>query len=201
MARTPRMRMLKRAARRVAIEMHGPRMLRGDGGVIKRRSLLAGAAATGAPLAALTLTCLAGAAAAADCAPDVADLRDADTTVRFSVVVADTEKDRARGLMFREHLPHFAGMLFVFESPQPVAFWMRNTLIPLDMLFFDETGRLTWVHSNAPPLDETPISGGTDIRYVLEIIGGLAEALGIEPGAELRHPSMDQARAAWSCAG
>jgi uncharacterized protein len=155
----------------------------------------------GAARAALLLACLARGAAAADCAPDVADLREAGTTLRFTVEVADTEEGRARGLMFRERLPQFAGMLFVYETPQPVAFWMRNTLIPLDMLFFDQAGRLARVHSNARPLDETPIPGGANIRYVLEINGGMAESLGIEPGAELRHPAVDQAQAAWSCAG
>jgi uncharacterized membrane protein (UPF0127 family) len=67
------------------------------------------------------------------------------------------------------------------------------------MLFFDPAGRLQRVHANARPLDETAIPGGADIQYVLEINGGLAESLGIEPGAELRHPAVDQARAAWVC--
>jgi uncharacterized membrane protein (UPF0127 family) len=101
--------------------------------------------------------------------------------------------------MFRESLPQFSGMLFVYETAQPVAFWMRNTLIPLDMLFFDPAGRLTGIHANARPLDETPIPGGGNVRFVLEINGGLAEELGVEPGAELRHPAIDQAQAAWPC--
>jgi uncharacterized membrane protein (UPF0127 family) len=113
----------------------------------------------------------------------------------------DDDAERAQGLMFRESLPKFAGMLFVYETPQPVAFWMRNTLIPLDMLFFDATGRLTRIASSAVPLDETPIPGGDDIRYVLEINGGLAGSLGIDLGAEIRHPALDQDAAAWSCAG
>jgi uncharacterized membrane protein (UPF0127 family) len=67
------------------------------------------------------------------------------------------------------------------------------------MLFFDASGTLERVHENARPLDRTPIPGGNDIRFVLEINGGLAAELGIEPGAELRHPSIDQAEAAWPC--
>jgi uncharacterized protein len=139
------------------------------------------------------------AAAAEDCAPDQVDLRDSDTDVRFHVEVMDTEPEREKGLMFRKSLPKFSGMLFVYESAQPVAFWMKNTLIPLDMLFFDGAGKLTRIKSQAQPLDETPVIGGDDVRYVLEINGGLAETLGIDVGAELRNPAVEGA--AWSCSG
>jgi uncharacterized membrane protein (UPF0127 family) len=156
--------------------------------------------ATEVRAAILVVACLVGGGAAADaCAPGVADRRDSDATFRFGIEVADTEAERARGLMFRESLPQFGGMLFVYEKPQPVAFWMRNTVIPLDMLFFDGAGRLVSVHANARPHDETPIPGGADIRYVLEINGGLAASLGIETGAELRSPALDQSQAAWTC--
>ncbi len=134
------------------------------------------------------------------CAPGVVDLRDADTTARFRVEVMDTEPERARGLMFRESLPKYGGMLFVYETPQLVAFWMENTLIPLDMLFFDGAGRLAHVHENAKPRDRTPIPGGDGIRYVLEVNAGTVKALGIELGAELRNPALDQTTAAWTCA-
>jgi uncharacterized protein len=146
------------------------------------------------------LTLLPGAALAADaCAPGTLDLRDPDGSLRFQVEVVDDEAERAQGLMHRETLPHFGAMLFVYDSPQPVAFWMRNTLIPLDMLFFDGAGRLERIHREAIPHDETPIMGGNDIRYVLEINGGLADELDIDLGAEIRHPSLDQATAAWHC--
>jgi uncharacterized membrane protein (UPF0127 family) len=133
------------------------------------------------------------------CAPATLDLRDPDGTLRFQVEVVDDEAERSRGLMFRESLPRFGAMLFVYETPQPVAFWMRNTLIPLDMLFFDGAGRLARIHHDAVPGDETPIPGGDDIRYVLEINGGMAEALDIDLGAEIRHPALDQTAAAWRC--
>ena len=133
------------------------------------------------------------------CAPGTVDLRDADSTVRFEVEVMDTADGRAQGLMNRESLGRFSGMLFVYETAQPVAFWMENTLIPLDMLFFDETGTLRRIHENAVPLDRTPIPGGDDIRYVLEINGGLSSTLGIEEGAELLSPAIDQDLAAWPC--
>jgi uncharacterized membrane protein (UPF0127 family) len=149
----------------------------------------------------LALTCLlpGGAALAEACAPGVADLRVGGSEVRFRVEVMDSAEERARGLMFRESLPRFEGMLFVYDAPGPVAFWMRNTLIPLDMLFFDPAGRLSHVHANARPLDETPIPGGDNVLYVLEVNAGLAASLGIEPGSELRHPAVDQAQAAWPC--
>jgi uncharacterized membrane protein (UPF0127 family) len=138
-------------------------------------------------------------ALAATCAPGVLDLRDADSTLRFTVEIADDAGERAQGLMNRESMAKFAGMLFVYETPQPVAFWMRNTLIPLDMLFFDGSGRLERIKVNATPHDETPIPGGDDIRYVLEINGGLSQVLGIEPGAVIRSPALDQSLAAWPC--
>ena len=133
------------------------------------------------------------------CRPDVAELRWPGGSARFRVEIADDESERARGLMYRENLPAAAGMLFVYDRAQPVSFWMKNTLIPLDMLFIGPDGRVRKVQENAVPRDETPIPGGADIRYVLEIGGGLAARLGIGPGAELRHPSVDPALAAWPC--
>lgn len=147
------------------------------------------------------LVLVAGTLHAQECDPGFVDLRDPDTSVRFDVEVVDTVESRAQGLMHRESLDRFGGMLFVYDAPQPVAFWMENTVIPLDMLFFDASGTLLRIHENAVPLDRTPIPGGDDIQYVLEINGGAASQLGIEVGAELRHPAIDPERAAWSCAG
>jgi uncharacterized membrane protein (UPF0127 family) len=149
--------------------------------------------------AAFLLALWSGAAVAEECTPGVLYLRDPDSTLRFEVEVMDSDEGRARGLMFRESLPRFGGMLFVYPQPGPVAFWMRNTLIPLDMLFFDETGRLETIHENAVPLDETPIPGGNDILYVLEVNGGTVASLGIDLGAELRHPAVNPELAAWPC--
>lgn len=92
-----------------------------------------------------------------------------------------------------------AGMLFVYRRAQPVSFWMRNTLIPLDMIFLDSAGTVLKVHENAIPLDETPIFGGDSVQYVLEINGGLASQLGIDAGDVLQHPSIDQKGAAFPC--
>lgn len=118
---------------------------------------------------------------------------------RFAVELADDPAERAQGLMFRESLPTMAGMLFVYERPGPASFWMRNTLIPLDMLFIDETGTVRYVHPEAQPLDETPIFGGNDILAVLEINGGLAARLGIEEGDVVAHPAFDPEIAALPC--
>ncbi|PTV94638.1 hypothetical protein C8J27_107170 [Rhodobacter aestuarii] len=105
---------------------------------------------------------------------------------RFSVEIADTDEKRAQGLMGRTQLKPGAGMLFVYPSPRPVAFWMHNTLIPLDMIFVDDAGRITNVHANARPLDETPIPSRGPAQYVLEIGGGQAARLGLLPGMVLQ---------------
>lgn len=108
----------------------------------------------------------------------------------FKVEVADDPDERALGLMNRPSMPMMSGMLFVYERPQRASFWMQNTLIPLDMLFADVTGTVTRIHENAIPLDTTPIPGGNDIQYVLEINGGMAARLGIEEGAVFQHPAL-----------
>lgn len=101
--------------------------------------------------------------------------------------------------MFRDSMPKMDGMLFLYAQARDVSFWMRNTLIPLDMLFIDAEGRVLRVHANAVPLDETPINAGGPTIAVLEINGGLAETLGIEAGAEVRSPALPQENAAWPC--
>ncbi|RIA00230.1 DUF192 domain-containing protein [Cereibacter sphaeroides] len=159
----------------------------------------ASASAAGLSALALVLALLPG-AARADCRPDAVELRTiAGATVRFSVEIADTPAERSRGLMHRESLPRSSGMLFLFDAPHRASFWMRNTLIPLDMIFAGPDGTVKVVHSNAVPEDLTPISGGEGIQSVLEINGGLARALGIGPGTVLRHPGLDQSLAAWPC--
>lgn len=118
---------------------------------------------------------------------------------RFSVEIADDVEERATGLMHREEMATSAGMLFVYPAPQTLSFWMRNTLIELDMIFVDPAGEIQHIHHRAQPLDETPILGGRNLTHVLEINGGLANRLGIEKGNVLRHPSFDQSIALWPC--
>lgn len=129
-------------------------------------------------------------AAQAACSPDAVTVRGDFGQARFAVEVADDPQERAQGLMFVESMPTLSGMLFVYEGPQRATFWMRNTLIPLDMLFADGTGLITQVHRDAIPGDETTIDGGEGVIAVLEINGGLAARLGIEEGDTLQHPSF-----------
>jgi uncharacterized membrane protein (UPF0127 family) len=136
--------------------------------------------------------------AEAACAPGRVDLRWPGGGESFAVEVADDAAERAQGLMFRERLDPAAGMLFVYESPRRAQFWMKNTLVPLDMIFADATGTVTRVHSGAIPGDLTAIDGGPGVAFVLEINAGIAERLGIAPGAELRHPAIGPT-AAWPC--
>ncbi|WP_147125092.1 DUF192 domain-containing protein [Shimia ponticola] len=124
---------------------------------------------------------------------------DETSVVRFRVAVADTIAERGQGLMNVESMPTSVGMLFVYQAEQSVSFWMRNTLIPLDMIFMDGSGTIVSVHENAIPLDETPIFGGDSVQYVLEINGGLSAQLGIDAGDVLQHPSIDQKGAAFPC--
>jgi uncharacterized protein len=100
----------------------------------------------------------------------------------FQVEIANTPKALELGLMNRTELAANEGMLFVFPLVRPVSFWMRNTLIPLDMIFIDEKGVVTSIHSMAKPLDETPIPSTGPVKAVLEIAGGQALQRGIKPG-------------------
>jgi len=124
----------------------------------------------------------------AACSVSVATVATDTAKVRFQVELAITAQDKAQGLMHRETLPDRAGMLFIYPNPQPVSFWMRNTLIPLDMIFIDDQGRVARVHHNAVPLDETPIYGGDAIKAVLEINAGLAKKYGISDTSTVMHP-------------
>ncbi|MEM1431796.1 MAG: DUF192 domain-containing protein [Pseudomonadota bacterium] len=152
-------------------------------------------------LALVWVALLAPAAALAACAPDRVDLRGPWGSASFNVEVVDTPESRAQGLMHRESLPTSSGMLFVYEQAGAPTFWMKNTLIPLDMIFVRPDGVVQHVHAEAVPLDErTRISGGEGILSVLEINGGLSARLGIAPGTEMRHPSFGPG-AAWPCDG
>ncbi len=137
--------------------------------------------------------------AQAACRPERAEIKGDFGTARFTVEIADDPQERAVGLMNRPALPRMAGMLFIYERPQPASFWMENTLIPLDMLFIDSRGQVVHIHENAIPLDRTPIRGGDEILAVLEINGGMSEMLNLQVGAVIRHPQMPQQGTLWPC--
>lgn len=179
---------------RIAMPSRGP-------SVPKRSSHRPGIAVPPSGLTRLSgaLLLVLAAPAGAACDPGLVEIRGPAGAARFHVEIADTEAERVQGLMERKSLPASSGMLFVYDRPQPVAFWMRNTLIPLDMIFVDATGVVQGVHEGARPRDETPIPGPGPVLAVLEINGGLARRLGIAPGAQMRHPAFDPATAAWSC--
>jgi uncharacterized membrane protein (UPF0127 family) len=100
---------------------------------------------------------------------------------RFTVDVAATPQQQETGLMFVKHLAPDRGMIFPYDPPQMVAFWMHNTLIPLDMVFIRADGTIARI-ATAKPLDDTPVPSGEPIAAVLEIAGGRAAQLGIVPG-------------------
>ncbi len=105
----------------------------------------------------------------------------------FNIDLALTPEQRAQGLMFVENLPEDKGMLFFFGEEQLTGFWMKNTLIPLDMIFIRQNGRIVKIHENAMPHDLTSISSGEPVAAVLEINGGQSRKLGIAPGDTVRH--------------
>ncbi|WP_349367653.1 DUF192 domain-containing protein [Salinarimonas sp.] len=106
----------------------------------------------------------------------------------FQVELAATPEERSRGLMFRRSMPAEQGMLFDFGRVQPVSMWMRNTYIPLDMLFISETGEIVRIAADTEPLSERTISSGQPVLSVLELNAGTARRLGIAAGDRVEHP-------------
>lgn len=106
----------------------------------------------------------------------------------FQVEIANDDASRERGLMFRRFMPADRGMLFEFEQDAPVSFWMKNTYIPLDMIFISRVGVIEHVVANAEPLSEGVIPSGSSCRAVLELNGGTAAAIGLKVGDTVRHP-------------
>ncbi len=111
--------------------------------------------------------------------------------VQFSVEVADDQDERARGLMFRRDLPADRGMLFIFEATARQGFWMRNTPLPLDLIFVAEDGRAVAINSGVP-FSEELIAPIYAVRFVLELHEGTAKKSGIRIGDRLRHPLIDK---------
>lgn len=106
----------------------------------------------------------------------------------FTVEIADTEAAREKGLMYRKSLPPGQGMLFDFHSDQPVRFWMKNTYIPLDMIFIRSDGRILNIAENTTPMSENEVPSAGPVQAVLEVRGGTARKLGIAPGDRVANP-------------
>ena len=126
------------------------------------------------------------------CAPSgpVATVTTARGPVAITLEVAADDATRTKGLMYRERLADGHGMLFVFDKEQEHSFWMKNTLIPLDMIFIGADGRIVGVHPNATPLSLTPISVGRPSKWVLEVAGGYAGRAGITPGDRVAYAGV-----------
>lgn len=111
------------------------------------------------------------------------EIRTAKGVRRFRVEVARTSIEQQKGLMFRTSLPKDGGMIFPFDTPRPASFWMKNTPLPLDLLFIRTDGTIARIAANAVPFSEEMVtSGGETVGSVLELEGGKADALGIAEG-------------------
>jgi uncharacterized membrane protein (UPF0127 family) len=116
-------------------------------------------------------------------------IRSHDGTVHnFLIELARTPDERAQGLMFRKEMDPQAGMLFDFGEEQPIAMWMKNTFIPLDMLFIDPQGRIINIAERTVPHSLDPVAAAAPARAVLELNGGTASRLGIRPGDRVVFP-------------
>ncbi|MCJ2073587.1 DUF192 domain-containing protein [Methylobacterium sp. J-030] len=107
---------------------------------------------------------------------------------RFDVEVMRDDAGRSRGLMFRRHMPADHGMLFDFERDEPVTMWMKNTYLPLDMVFIRPDGTISRIAADTEPLSTAIIPSGSPVVAVLELNAGTAAKLGIQPGDRIEHP-------------
>ncbi|MBB36837.1 MAG: hypothetical protein CME88_06050 [Hirschia sp.] len=115
-------------------------------------------------------------------------IQSAGATHSFNIELADEAEERARGLMFRESMARDHGMLFTFEQQREPGMWMKNTLIPLDMLFIDENGIILAIAENTQPHSLRHVTPGMPVSGVLELNGGLTSELEIAPGDVVHHP-------------
>jgi uncharacterized protein len=108
----------------------------------------------------------------------------------FGVWIAADDRSRERGLMYVRELPPGGGMLFLFEQPQPLAFWMKNTYLSLDLIFIDPAGRVLNIAANTRPHSLDPIPSDGEAIAVLEVLGGTARSIGLKPGNLLTLPTL-----------
>jgi uncharacterized protein len=108
----------------------------------------------------------------------------------FKIEIADTNGERALGLMYRRELPADAGMLFLYDPPQLITMWMRNTILPLDMIFIGTDGRVHRIESNTEPFSTEIISSDGTVQGVLEVNAGTAATIGLKAGDEVVYPGL-----------
>ena len=137
--------------------------------------------------------------ALANCVDDHVHLSGPWGSAKFTVEVADTDAERTQGLMFRDNLAKFESMLFVYDNPQHVAFWMKNTLIPLDILYFTAEGFLLDIRENAVPGDLVPFRSSGPVQYVLEVNAGTSKTLNFGLDTVLGHARLAQKRKTHGC--
>ena len=140
---------------------------------------------------------ISAAAAEAACAPDKVDIRTSGGAATFQVEVVDTPETRAQGLMFRESMALDAGMLFVYPEPAQAAFWMKNTPLPLDIIFINARGMICNIAADTTPYSLDHIPSQCAAQTVLEVNAGQAEAQGLKVGAPVRHPAVKAP--VWAC--
>ncbi|WP_245409401.1 DUF192 domain-containing protein [Methyloceanibacter sp. wino2] len=138
--------------------------------------------------AVLVLAALAPATAEEDTVPLVLKTDSGDHT--YSVEVADSPGEKARGLMFRRSLPQDHGMIFLYDPPQAASMWMQNTYIPLDMIFITEQGTVLRIEANTEPFSKTVIDSGGIAEAVLELNAGEAARIGLKPGDQVVFPGL-----------
>lgn len=137
--------------------------------------------------------CMLTGIAAADDAAEHIELDTASGAHTYSVEVMRTEAEREKGLMFRQSMPRDHGMLFDFVQDQPLMFWMKNTLIPLDMVFIGSDGRVVSIAHDAKPMDETVIASKQPAAGVLELNAGAAASIGLKVGDVVKSPIFHNA--------
>jgi uncharacterized protein len=108
----------------------------------------------------------------------------------FNIEVATTKEEQALGLMFRRSLPEDAGMLFIYRPPQPAAMWMKNTLIPLDMVFISPDGSVLRIETHTEPFSTKVIPSEGEISAVLELNAGQADKIGLKRGDKVVYPGL-----------
>lgn len=132
--------------------------------------------------------------AKAECYIDYAYLSGSWGKARFHVEVANSDNTRAQGLMGRDSLLRFSGMIFIYDSPQIVSFWMKNTLLPLDLLYFKSDGTLLDIYENAVPGSLEALISSGPVQFVLEINGGMVKDLNLTQDTVLKYanPGKDK---------